>query len=214
MTHAFSTCFHLSSLKSWSLPASMLAPSAPYCTPFPPPSQLPVQDSPSSWGHLFIKPGGSMEKSPHCASQAVLFIPCKMSGTSPDFLLCQLPRWSPRKSPEPSTRGQSHVFLKGQSHGESLKQGSVPPEPPEGLRHRLSAHWPQMVQTYLPGNPHGLTVKRPVGLMLATLLHLPACLSVTISCSLNIYGGRGDSEQGPPALPAAAVQSTLPSLTI
>lgn len=108
----------------------------------------------------------------------------------------------------------SRVCLKRQSHGEWLKQGSVPPEPQDGLWHQLSGHWPQMMQTYLPRNPHGLTIKRPVKLMLATLLHLPACLSVTISCSLNIHGGRGDSEQGPPALPAAAVQSTLPSLTI
>lgn len=192
----------------------MLAPSAPYYTPSPPRPSTVSPGLSFLLGHLFIKPGDSMEKSPHCASQAVLFIPCKMSGTPPDFLLCQLPRWSPRKSPELSTRWQSHVCLKGQSHGESPKQGSVPPEPPEGLWHWLSTHWPLMVQTYLPGNPHSLTIKRPVGLMLATLLHLPACLSVTISCSLNIYGGRGDSEQGPPALPAAAVQSTLPSLTI
>ena len=163
MTHPFSTCFHLSSLKSWSLPASMLAPSAPYYTPSPPPPQTAGPGLSFLLGHLFIKPGDSMEKSPHCVSQAVLFIPCEMSGTPPDFLLCQLPRWSPRKSPEPSTWWQSHVCLKGQSHGESPKQGSVPPEPLEGLRHRLSAHWPQMVQTYLPGNPHGLTVKRLSG---------------------------------------------------
>ena len=95
------------------------------------------------------------------------------------------------------------MCLKGQSHGEWPKQGSVPPEPPDSLWHQLSEHRPQMMQTRLPGNPRGLTVKRPVELMLATLLDLPACLSVTISCSPNTHGGRGDSEQGPPAPPAS-----------
>lgn len=89
-----------------------------------------------------------------------------------------------------------------------LSKGSAPLVPTGGLLPQLGKCWSQMTQ------PPGLTIKWPVRLMLVTLLHLPVCLSVTISCSLNIHGGRGDTERGPPALPASAVQSTLLSLTI
>lgn len=53
------------------------------CLHLPPtillPSALLIQDPPSFWA-LFIMPGDSMEKSPHCTSQAVLFIPVKCQG--------------------------------------------------------------------------------------------------------------------------------------
>ena len=201
----------------------MLVPSVPDHTP-----SLPLGGPGLSFllGHLFTAPRDSLEKRPHCTSQAVLFIPHKKSGVPPDFLPSQL--WPscpaiqveshPSKSPESSMLGSpggTATCLKGQSHGKWPKQGLVPPVPPEGLVHRLSECWPQMMQPSFPSRgPRGLTIKRPVELTWVTLRHLPVCLSVPISCSQNSHGGRGDSERGPPALPAAAVQTTSPSLTI